>query len=199
MRAAWCVTYALVVLPAIVARAADVGFSISARETYVGLPVHIQVEIKNAQDHEPPEVPAIDGAEVRLSNPAQSSFTSIVNGRVERSLSVTYTISIIPRKAGTLQIPAIRVKADGESRESSPMTLRVRESSNDGLLYVKIVSERDSVYVGEAIDATLEIWLRPFSDGRVTLDEQAMWRCVDVRNSSGAPLWPPLPPVRERR
>jgi len=188
MRAAWGTTLLGIVLFIGPARAADVEFSITARETYVGLPVQIQVAVKNAQDHKPPEPPEIDGADVRIGNPSQSTFTSIVNGRVERTISTTYTIAVIPRRAGILHIPAIRVEADGEIRESSPTTIRVRESSNDGLLYVEIVSERDSVYVGEPIDVTLEIWLKPFDDGRVTLDQQEMWRCVDGRNSAFGPF-----------
>ncbi len=183
------IAFGLLLALAATGRAADVDFSISGRETYVGLPIRIQVTVKNADEHDPPELPEIDGADVRLEGPSTQSSTLIVNGRVERTSSHTYAIVITPRQAGTLRVPSIIVNADGESRASTPTTISVRESENDGLLYLEIVSEEKSVYVGEPIDVTLEIWLKPFSNRQVTLDESNMWRsCVDVRNSAWGPF-----------
>ena len=169
--------------------AAEVDFSINTRETYVGLPIRIQVTIKNAKQHDPPRLPEIDGADVRLEGPSTQSSTLVVNGRVERTSAHTYAIIITPRRPGTLSVPGITVNADGESSQSSPTTINVLESKNDGLLYVDIVGEKDSVYVGEPIDVTLEIWLKPYSNRLVTLDESTMWRsCMDARVSSWGPF-----------
>jgi hypothetical protein len=188
-RTAARITFGVLLAVVAIARGADVDFSISGRETYVGLPIRIQVTIKNAEDHEPPELPEIDGADVRLEGPSTQSSTLIVNGKVERTSSHTYAIVITPRRAGTLRVPSIVVSADGESRASTPTTISVRESENDGLLYLEIVGEKESVYVGEPIDVTLQVWLKPFSNRQVTLDESDMWRsCVDVRNSSWGPF-----------
>ena len=168
---------------------AEVTFSISARKTYVGVPITIQVEIKNAEDHEPPVVPEVDGADAHIDGPSTKSFTSIRFGRMEKSVTYTYSCHITPRRAGTLSVPGIRVKADGKWTESSPTTILVAESETGDLLYLEVVSDVDSVYVGEPIDVTLEVWLKPFTTGSVRLDETTMWRsCVDVRNSAWGPF-----------
>jgi len=166
------------------ALAGDVEFAISARNTYVGVPVQLQVTITNADDHEQPVLPDIDGADVRLSVPSTRSMTSIINGRVEQTSTITYTVSITPRHTGTLVIPSVRVKVDGAWSSSPPTQIQVEKSDTGNLLFVDVVSDRDSVYVGEPFDATLEIWIKPFRSREVKLNEQTMWRsCVDTRNS----------------
>ncbi len=171
------------------ASAGDVEFTISSQETYVGVPVRLQVTITNADDYEQPVLPDIDGADVRLSTPSTQSMTSIINGRVERSSTVTYTVSITPRRAGTLVIPSIRVKVDGSWSSSPPTQIQVEKSDTGNLLFVDVVSDRDSVYVGEPLVATLEIWIKPFRSRQVKLNEQTMWRsCVDTRNSHWGPF-----------
>ena len=44
---------------------ADVTFTVSSTETYVGAAVQILITIKGAQEHEAPRFPTIEGAEVR--------------------------------------------------------------------------------------------------------------------------------------
>jgi len=168
---------------------AEVSFSISTRETWVGIPVTIQVAIKNAEEHDPPVPPEVDGVDIRLDGPSTQSFTSITLGRREHSTTYTYSLHITPRRAGTLTIPPIRVNADGEWTESASTTIVAKQSETGDLLFLEIVGDRDSVYVGEPIDVTLEVWLRPFAGGGARLDENTMWRsCVDVRNSAWGPF-----------
>lgn len=185
----------LVACPGAVAAAAEVRFSISARETYVGMPVVIQVTIENPTAHEPPVLEEVDGVTTRVDSGGTQSMTSIINGRVQRSQTITYQCVLTPRKAGTITLPGVKINVDGEWHESGSTTVVVKESYTGDLMYVHLVSERDSVYVGEPIDMTLEVWLKPYSDRIADLDAAAMWRqCVDAANSS----WGPFGEVLER-
>ena len=131
------------------ASAGDVSISISAYETYVGRPVTIQVTVDNAKDHDPPEFPTPDGAEVVDRGRSEQSFVSITpRGRVDRT-SYTYTYDVIPRRAGSLTIPPIVVRADGATTQTSPIRVTVRKSETGDLLFVELKSDRESVYVGE--------------------------------------------------
>ncbi len=164
--------------------AGDVSFTISDRKTYVGVPIQITVEITNAQDHDPPKVADIQGADVRIGPPANSQFTSIFNGQMEQRITTTYTINIIPRKEGDLVIPPLAITVDDETYTSQPQTITVRKSENKGLLDIKLIGDVDSVYVGEPINVTLEIWLRQFKKNRTTLDFRQMWRTIDQNASN---------------
>lgn len=178
------------------AEAASVRLAIGAREAYVGAPVTVQIVIEDADRHEPPVFPDIDGADVRRGNRSERSSISITaRGRVQR-VTYAYSYDLIPRRAGLLIIPAIRVKADGKWFETRPTRLLVKKSESGDLLFVYVVSDRESVYVGEPFDATLDIWLEPFSQGRTRLDENEMWGTVDQRSSTWGPF---IEVINERR
>ncbi len=170
-------------LAAGVALGADIRFGVSPRETYVGMTVQVQVVIDDAKDHMAPVFPEIDGAEVRS---AGTSRNMTQMGR-QVSVSQTYTYHVIPRRAGTLTIPSISVGADGETFTTTPTTIRVLKSEKGDLLYVQLLGDRN-VYVGESIETTLEIWLKPFEKDRIRMDEHEMWRTVDQNNSSWGPF-----------
>ncbi len=162
----------------------------------MGVPVVLQVMIADAQQHHPPTLPTIDGVDGRVTGPSHSSQMSFINGRMSQSTTDTYSCVFTPRKAGTITIGPVRVEADGTSTESPPVTIVVRESESGDLLFVEIQSERDSVYVGEPLEVTLEVWLKPYQQSGVTLDMQTMWdSCVDVRQST----WGPFAAVIENR
>ncbi|NOT01656.1 MAG: hypothetical protein HOP29_13625 [Phycisphaerales bacterium] len=177
------------------AAGAEVRFSISARETYVGMPVVIQVTIENPTAHEPPVVEEADGVTVRVDAGGTQSMTSIINGRVQRSQTITYQCVLTPRTAGTITLPGVKINVDGEWHESGSTTVVVKESYTGDLMYLHLVGDNDGVYVGEPIDMTLEVWLKPYSDRVVDMDAAGMWRqCVDAANSS----WGPFTEVLER-
>jgi hypothetical protein len=154
---------------------AEVSFTISSRETYVGAPVRVQVIIKRAQDHQPPEFPEIEGAEVRRMRSDDRGYARITRPSRESRLAVIYTYAVIPRRSGTLTIPPIRVVADGVSFSTVPMQIVAKESETGDLLFLRLVGERKSAYVGEPIDVTLEIWLKPYRTKTVRMDAEDMW------------------------
>ncbi len=62
--------------------AAEVRVGLSTRETYVGLPVTLRVQVEYAMKMQTPVVPDIDGVVVQsLGTPSQSSQMTIINGR----------------------------------------------------------------------------------------------------------------------
>ncbi|MBU0618347.1 MAG: BatD family protein [Planctomycetes bacterium] len=163
---------------------AEVSFTLSARETYVGAPVQVQVIIKRAQEHQPPDFPEIEGAEVRRLRSDDRGYARISQPRREQRLAIVYTYAVIPLRAGTLTIPPIRVVADGESFSTLPMRIVAKESEAGDLLFLRLVGDRESAYVGEPIDVTLEIWLKPYRTNTIRMDAEDMWlHAIDERAS----------------
>jgi len=163
---------------------ADVTFTVSSTETYVGAAVQILVTIKDAQEHEAPRFPTIEGAEVRvLQRGDQVDVTGILPGVPEPS-TITYIYAVIPQVAGELVIPPISVVADGELFSTSQMRIVAKKSETGDLLYLRLLADRRSYYVGEPIGATLEIWLRLYRNKGIRMDAEHMWRYVIDEDAS---------------
>ncbi|QDU89709.1 hypothetical protein Pla175_31040 [Pirellulimonas nuda] len=180
---------ALVVSGALGASAAEVRVGVSTRDTYVGMPVVVQVQVSNASDVEPPVVPRVDGVEVRAAGaPARNTQITTINGRMTKSTSLTYAYELTPQRAGAFRVPPISVVADGTRLETRPIEFVASKSETGDLLFVEVAGKENQIYVGQALDLTLKIWVRPFrdSDRGVTLSAGDMWRTISPRSGWGA-------------
>ena len=83
------------------ASAADVHASVSTRETYVGLPVTLRIQIDNATKFDPPTVPEIPGLRIQpAGEPSRSTQFTIINGASSSRSSVIYSYAVTPLAAG---------------------------------------------------------------------------------------------------
>ncbi|TWT82420.1 hypothetical protein CA13_38830 [Planctomycetes bacterium CA13] len=168
--------------------AGDVKVQLSSEETYVGLPVTIQLHFQNVNKHEPPELPDVDGLKIQSKGvQRQSSQRSVFNGRVSQSNSLVYVFLVTPMQAGEFVIPPITVSYDGRKELTTAIRIRATKSETGDLLFVEVVGDRESVYVGQPIDLTLKIWIKPFHDAElgVTLSEGNMWQLVSKQTDWG--------------
>ena len=181
-------TFALTALLATVASAADVDARLSSREAFVGSPVVLQLTISDATDYEAPSVPSIDGCDVRLvGSPSQSSQITIINGRRSESRSVTMQYLITPRREGTFTIPAMSLKVDGNTVTTNSQRIVATKSETGDLMFVEIEGGKETVFVGQPLDLTLKLWIKPFRDPRSgqTLSEGDMWNMISDSTSWG--------------
>ncbi|UCE61469.1 MAG: BatD family protein, partial [Phycisphaerales bacterium] len=170
-------------------RGAEILCTVAAWETYVGAPVQLQVIIKDAHVYEPPVLPDVDGAEVRELRREDHEYPKVTRPGRGAGLTVTYTYSVIPRQAGILTIPPIRVTVDGELFSTSPFQITAKESVAGDLLYLELIGDRKNVYVGQPINVTLEIWIKPYEKNEVRMDADNMWRYAIDENAS---TWGPF-------
>jgi len=182
--------------------AAEVSIQVSTRETYVGVPVTVRISIDNAEGQSDIIFPDIPGAVVRkVGGPNRSSQISIINGRTTQHVTDSYDYQLIPKVAGRIRIPAITVQADGNEYKTKPVIIVVSKSDTGDLLFVELKGNRKSLYIGESLDVTLQIWLRPYLDRqhRVKLSESDMWSRIDVQNSQWAVFQDTLQEMFSRR
>lgn len=171
------------------ATAADVRASLSARESYVGDPIMLKLEIEDSNASERPKVPEIDGLEIRaLGGPQRLQQTFMINGQVIRRVSTQWNYSVTPTRAGKFEIPEIPVRIDGEEYSTSVLELVASISETGDLLFVEVEGKKAKVYVGEPLAMTLKIWIRPYRDKQVdlTLEESDMWSTISSRTSWGS-------------
>src|SRR5258707_5846976 len=173
---------------ALSASAADVRVGLSARETYVGSPVTLRIQVANATKAEPPIVPSIDGVDIKpLGAPSHSTQITTINGRTTTSTTQTFAYELTPQRVGTFQIPPVTINADGITEHTRAIDFVASKSETGDLMFVEIAGKQKHIYVGQALDLTLKIWLRPYSDRRlkITLSEGDMWRLISDRSEWG--------------
>ena len=183
-RSLWAIALLSVIVTS--AQAAQVGATLSQSKGWVGVPVYLSVSIRNASSHTAPTCPAIDGMTIRSAGaPSRSLRTMSINGRVTRNESVTYAFAITPTREGDFTIPALNVKADGQTYRTQPFAFSAQTSEVGDLLFVEIVGAKTRVRVGEQLPLTLRIYIKPYVDKQlgVTLPPDSMWSLVDMQNS----------------
>jgi hypothetical protein len=167
----------------------DIDVRISTREAWVGSPIVLQLQIRNAKNYSLPEDFEIDGCDVRSAGtPSQSSQITIINGRRSESRSVTMQYQITPRRAGEFQIPELAVEVDGETKRTRPISFVATKSETGDLLFVEVEGDKESVFVGQPLDIKLKIWVKPYVDRKnnIKLDEGQMWQLLSNQTSWGS-------------
>jgi tetratricopeptide (TPR) repeat protein len=170
------------------ASAATVDAGLSTREAFVGMPLTLQISISDATNYDQPTLPQIDGCDIRSSGaPSQSSQVTIINGRRTERRSVTLRYLITPRREGAFEIPALKMVVDGRSLSTQPIRFVATKSVTGDLLFVKIEGSKERVFVGEPLDLTLKIWIKPYRDAERnrTLSEGDMWNMISDQTSWG--------------
>lgn len=178
-----------VALLSTVAMSQDISVGLSTQEGYVGLPIALQITVVNGRGVELPETPVIDGCEVELAGqPSQSRQTTIINGRrsTTRSLRIRYLIT--PQRTGEFEVPGIRITASGRDYVTESLPFVVTKSETGDLLFAEVTGSKSQVYVGEPLEQTLRLWIKPFRDPDLdlTLTESHMWQMVSEQSSWGS-------------
>jgi len=171
--------------------AQGVTFSVSAKQTWVDVPLRLTFSVENATDIGEPVLPDVDGLSISYAGTTnQSTSITIINGVRSESRSVDLAIEVTPERAGRFTIPPIQIEIDGRQYSSETVTIESIEARNDGLVDVKITGNERPAYVGEPVALTLQIWMKPFhSDAyEITVPERTMWQLVDLQRSDWGPF-----------
>lgn len=175
--------------------AAEVRFSISAREAYVNQPLTLSIEIENAETFQRPELPKIEAAAVN-PNPSESTgiVSQIVNGRATMRKTTTLSYRIVPFKPGVVTIPPISVIADGQTFTSEPIEIIINQSETGDLMFAEILADRLTVYLGEPVHLRLRIWIKPFYDRQFDyrLTPEDSWNLIDPNATNWGDFAEPL-------
>ncbi len=153
------------------------------------MPVTLLIQVEDVDSPEPPELPEVDGLDIRSGGtPSRSSTISIINGRRSESTSVTYSYSLTPRREGTFEIPSFTVKTAGGTRQTRPVRISATTSQTGDLMFAEVAGQKEKLFVGQPIDLTLRIWLKPYRDQKlgVTISASDMWRMITEQTQWGA-------------
>ncbi len=168
----------------------DVRMQVSAQETYVGMPVTLYIQLENVSAEDVPEFPSIDGMDVRSEGiPSRNTSITIINGRRTESNSVTFSYQFTPRREGTFEIPSITIETANGPRRTQAFRISATKSETGDLMFSEVAGLEDQLYVGQPIDLTLRVWLKPYQDRQhqVTISAADMWQMI-ARQSQWGPF-----------
>lgn len=147
-----------------VAQGANFTVSLDRDPMKMGEQATLSLTFEGGEPNTPPE-PVVAGLQfVKTGN---SQNYTIINGAASSSLTITY--SVIPQKTGEFIIPSLTSEIGGERVTSRPVHLTVLKDeapSNDEInsgqepAFMKLVLPTKEVYVGQALSAQLEIYIR---------------------------------------
>lgn len=189
------IAFILALLLAATARAQSVEFHLPSREGWVGSPMVMQVEISNAEADAVPQIKdtADFSCEVDPS-PQRMEMRQSVNGRSTTRTTLTWQVLMVPRREGTLTLPTVEVKSASRTWRSPTEQVTIANSAQGDLLKLVVVSDPPSPWVGQSVELTLRIMVRPFSSPQhgVQLDEGQMWRLLDANTCEWGAFEPRL-------
>ncbi|MDD4956223.1 MAG: BatD family protein [Candidatus Omnitrophica bacterium] len=87
----------------------------------VGNPLYLYLEFRGAQDVDAPDIPQVDGLNIKYIGPTTSM--TIVNGKMSRS--ITHTYLVFPRREGTYKIGPFRAEQGGKVYEAPALDLSI--------------------------------------------------------------------------
>lgn len=184
------------------ANAADVEFSFSPRETWIGSPSILKIIVRDGDVIGEPVLPKVAGLDFEIQ-PGRQTMNSmqIINGKTTRSNTTTITIMITPSVAGVINIPPISIVVDGVKHSIEPTSISSSVSTTGDLLSAQVIGNSKRSWIGQPLDVTLRILVKPFQspEHRVTLGEADMWQFIDQDRSEFGPFMKTLREMMQNR
>ena len=109
---------------------------------------------------------------------SRSSYTQIINGKRTSSVNLSYTLTLMPSKAGTFKIPGASILVDGKKIYANDLTIKVEVAEknsqqqnqsgttsggntqrvNSESVFVRTIVSKTSIYEQEAISVTYKLY-----------------------------------------
>lgn len=126
--------------------------------------VVISVVVSNPNQASTPEPPTSEDYDLTLRGGPNKSqhFEMDSRGRRFSDISYTYQFVLTPHKTGILTIGPFVLKDNGRELRSNPFRVQITESAETKDLMVEVEAPRKTLFVGEAVELKLHIWLRVY-------------------------------------
>ncbi|MBA4146853.1 MAG: protein BatD [Verrucomicrobia bacterium] len=147
------------------ARAASFTATLDRHNVSVGESVNLSLIFQDGSPSTQPDIPTIPG--IQVGGITASQNFQIVNGK--SSAQVHYNYALIPTKEGEFTIPAITVKAGGQTLTSQPLKLTVTKApvvtakTADGTppdAFVQLIVPKSEIYFGEVVPAEFRLYFQ---------------------------------------
>ncbi|MEL7498895.1 MAG: BatD family protein [Planctomycetota bacterium] len=172
--------------------AQNISIRISSKTAYVDAPLTMFVTIDDYGDYRLPKLPSIDDCKFELTGqPNHTTRVSQFNNRIWRSQSVKLQYELTPSRPGTYSIPELVFVVDGRELASEPFEFEAIVSEVGDLMFAELECEQRTVYVGQPVEVTLNVWIKPFrSEQDIVVTGRNLFGQVNIDSESGYFQWP---------
>ncbi len=123
--------------------------------------LQLSIVIQGTQNTPPPELPSLP--DFRITSAGTSSSTQYIN--TQRSVSITYNYRLTPMNTGTIVIGSARVRANGKTYSTQPITIEVlkpskRQSAESKAAFAEATLSSKKAYIGEQLVYTFRLFHR---------------------------------------
>ena len=123
--------------------------------------LRLSIVIQGTQNTPPPELPSLPS--FRVAAAGTSSSTQYIN--TQRSVSITHNYRLTPMKTGTVRIGPARVRINGDTYSTQPITIEIQKSSNNSrtagkIAFVETELSSKKGYIGEQLVYTFRLFHR---------------------------------------
>ena len=123
--------------------------------------LRLSIVIRGTQNTPPPELPSLPS--FKVSAAGTSSSTQYIN--TQRSVSITHNYRLTPMKTGTMIIGPARVRINGKTYSTQPITIEIQKSSNNSTprgktAFVEASLSSKKAYIGEQLVYTFRLFHR---------------------------------------
>ena len=123
--------------------------------------LQLSIVIQGTQNMPPPELPSLP--DLKITSAGTSSSTQYIN--TQRSVSITYKYRLTPMNTGTIVIGPARVRTNGKTYSTQPITIEVQKPSNIGTpasktAFVETTLSSNKAYIGEQRVYTFRLFHR---------------------------------------
>ena len=151
-------TCATLLCPASEAAQLSATAAVERTDLFVGESFIFQIQVSGSENPDKPDLSHVSDFTVvfRGGQKNSSRSISIVNGKVTQDVREGYFFSyqLTPKRAGRLNIPSIKVFADGRSTRTKPLTITARKPVETDDFKLKLKLSKDHCFVGEPVTLT---------------------------------------------
>ena len=121
----------------------------------------LSITIQGTQNTSPPELPSLP--DFRISSAGTSSSTQIIN--MQRNISITHNYRLTPMNTGQFKIGSARIRTNGKTYATKPITIKVREpttpsQSGNRPVFIKSAISKKKAFVGEQLIYSFKVFHR---------------------------------------
>lgn len=160
-----CLLSVLTMAPPVQAQDISIEATVNVNRVPLGSAVNLTITIKGTQNVSAFDLPPIPDFDTKYIGPSRN--ISVVNNQYTTSISFTY--SMLPLKAGKLQIPMLQVTIDGKAYSTEAITLDVYDPAVEGdgpqaatelreKIFVQLQVPSDEVYLNEPIQVKVFLY-----------------------------------------
>lgn len=167
----------------------EISTRISGRSCTMDEVLTLLVDVINRTQASTPMPQPTKDFEIRLLNsrPASSTEAEFRGRRFSKTVTHTYSYELRPLRRGRLKVPSFVLKDGGKTYRTKPILVTVGKSAGrkSQLLSCEIITQRETAYIGEPVELTLEAWVQQYKQRSIgTLSAQTMWQLFDHNAST---------------